>query len=165
VVAEEVRALARRSAEAARQTADLVQDGVRHARGGVELTAVIERRFGEIDRRMTEVAAVVGEIAAASAEQTAGVADVNTAVSDATANTERVAATAEESAATGLSLAAEADRLQATVGAFTLAGDAPRGRPPHGAAAPPAPAPLPGAEPAAAPSFRVERRRSVHLPN
>ena len=116
VVAEEVRALAQRSAQAAQETAAKIEDSVRKSEHGVTISARVARHFAEIVGKARQVDTLVAEIATASAEQTQGVEQVNTAVSQMDKVTQSNAAGAEESAAAAEQLNAQAAELEGLVG-------------------------------------------------
>ncbi|HEU4631273.1 MAG TPA: methyl-accepting chemotaxis protein [Gemmatimonadaceae bacterium] len=120
VVAEEVRALALRSAEAAKNTAALIEEAVQNADGGVATNAEVLRQLGDINTRIVKVREVMGEIASASEEQSSGVAQISQAVGQMNAVTQQVAANSQESAATAQQLAGQADALRTTLGRFAL---------------------------------------------
>jgi methyl-accepting chemotaxis protein/HPt (histidine-containing phosphotransfer) domain-containing protein len=115
VVAEEVRNLAMRSAEAARNTAAMIEGSVASAKGGVMIAAEVGRTLGEITAAATKVNALVGEIAAASREQSQGIGQVNTAVGQMDKVTQANAAAAEESAAAAEELSSQAVQLNDVV--------------------------------------------------
>ncbi len=120
VVAEEVRALAQRSAQAARETAALIDDSVQRVNGGVTLGQRVATEFDDVTRRVARTAEVVAEIAAAAEQQTTGVRQITTAVGELNAGTQETAANAEESASAATELSAQAERLQEVVGEFRL---------------------------------------------
>jgi methyl-accepting chemotaxis protein len=98
VVAEEVRNLAMRSAEAAKNTASLIEGSVRAAHNGVSLSADVAAALTEITASASRVDGLVGEIAASSREQTQGIGQVNAAVGQIDHVTQRNATAAEETA-------------------------------------------------------------------
>jgi len=120
VVADEVRSLAMRSAEAARNTAELIDESVRSTEQGVALNAKVLTQLGEIDARVNRVGQVVGEIAAASDEQARGVELIDRALEDMSLRTQGVAASADESEGASRNLTEQSDSLRALVGAFAL---------------------------------------------
>jgi methyl-accepting chemotaxis protein len=120
VVAEEVRNLAMRSAEAAKNTASLIEDAVRNADGGVAINNEVTAQLREINVAIDKVRDVMSEIAAASEQQDEGVTQINTAVEQMNGVTQQVAANAEESASASEELASQADVMKATVASFTL---------------------------------------------
>src|SRR6185436_16315840 len=72
VVAEEVRNLAMRSAQAAKNTANLIEDSVKNAEGGVALNVEVFRNLEDITEQVQKVSEVMAEISAASDHQTQG---------------------------------------------------------------------------------------------
>ena len=80
VVAEEVRNLAMRSAEAARNTAGRIEESVKNAENGVALNQGVIKNLEEIDSQVSKVSVVMGEIAVASAQQSQGGEQVNSSV-------------------------------------------------------------------------------------
>ena len=115
VVAEEVRNLAMRSAEAAKNTASLIEGSVADARNGVVISDEAARTLNEITGAATKVNRLVGEIAAAGREQSHGIEQVNTAVAQMDKVTQQTAANAEESAAASEELSSQARQLQGIV--------------------------------------------------
>ena len=120
VVAEEVRALALRSAEAARNTAALIEESVQRVGGGVVLGQQVAADFSEMTRQVSRTSEVVTEIAAASEQQTGGVRQIVQAIGEMNGATQQTAANAEEAAAAAEELSAQAARLQEVVGEFRL---------------------------------------------
>lgn len=111
VVAEEVRNLAMRSAEAAKNTAAMIEGSVKNAQHGVTLTQEVGKSLGEINTAAEKVSSLVNEIAAASAEQAQGIGQVSTAVAEVDKVTQSNAAVAEESAAAADELSGQAGRV------------------------------------------------------
>jgi methyl-accepting chemotaxis protein len=99
VVAEEVRNLAQRSAQSAKETAGKIEDSVKRSEHGGVICGKVAQSLGEIVAKARQVDTLVAEIAQASAEQTQGIEQVNTAVSQLDKVTQSNAASAEESAA------------------------------------------------------------------
>ena len=120
VVAEEVRSLAQRSAEAAKNTAALIEESVANAGGGAQLNAQVGEQLAEIVARVEKVGEVVAEIAAASEQQNQGVTEINGAVEQMNGVTQQVAANSEESASAAEELASQAERMKELVGQFRL---------------------------------------------
>jgi len=120
VVAEEVRNLASRSAQAARNTADMIGESVDNSVEGVKLAAEVARVFEDIAKSTRKVNALIAEIASASKEQAAGIKQVNDAVSQMDKVTQQNAANAEESASSAEELSAQATELRALVSQFEL---------------------------------------------
>jgi methyl-accepting chemotaxis protein len=115
VVAEEVRNLAMRSAEAAKNTSSLIEGSVQSSRNGVSICGEVAKMLGEITESSGKVNALVGEIAAASREQATGIEQVNTAVAQMDKVTQSAAANAEESAAASEELNSQAEQLNGVV--------------------------------------------------
>ncbi len=115
VVADEVRNLAQRAAQAARETGDLIEHTVSRVGRGVELNQSTVSSFGKIESAAGKVADLVAQITRASAEQAQGVDQVNTAVSQMDKVTQQTAANAEESASASEELSAQAENVRAMV--------------------------------------------------
>jgi methyl-accepting chemotaxis protein len=112
VVAEEVRNLARRSAEAAKETASQIENSLAHTTQGVELTNKVATSFQEIVARIAEVDKLVAEVATSSDEQKIGLEQLNTAVGQMDQLTQANAAGAEETATAAERLNAQAHSLE-----------------------------------------------------
>jgi methyl-accepting chemotaxis protein len=104
VVADEVRALAHRAAEAARQSGEIVETTIGDVSRGVEQAKLAQQAFTEVAGTIENSSAVVSEIAASSAEQARGVAHIGQAVSRADAATQSNAAHAQDTAENALAL-------------------------------------------------------------
>jgi methyl-accepting chemotaxis protein len=115
VVAEEVRNLAQRSAEAAKNTASMIEESVKNANNGVQINKEVGESLSEIGEAARKVNDLVGEIAAASNEQSQGIEQINTAVGQMDSVTQQNAANAEESAAASEELSAQAQELEKMV--------------------------------------------------
>ena len=115
VVAEEVRNLAQRSAQSAKETAGKIEDSVKKSDHGVQICSKVAQSLSEIVGKARQVDTLVAEIAQASKEQTQGIDQVNTAVSQMDKVTQSNAAGAEESAAAAEELNAQAVVLQESV--------------------------------------------------
>ena len=115
VVAEEVRNLARRSAEAARNTAQLIEGSNKNAEAGVNVTAEVAKNLSDIRENVGKSAALIREIAAASKEQSQGIDQVNKAVSDMDKIIQSNASGAEESASAAEELSTQAEQLNTMV--------------------------------------------------
>ena len=111
VVAEEVRNLAQRSAEAARNTADLIEGSVKKADAGVDISKEVGTSLEEIAEGSGKVNDLVSEIAAASNEQSQGIGQISQAVAQMDTVTQSNAANAEESASASEELSAQAEEL------------------------------------------------------
>ncbi|MGE5189001.1 MAG: methyl-accepting chemotaxis protein [Gemmatimonadota bacterium] len=115
VVADEVRGLARRAAEAAKNTAALIEETIVKINDGTGLVERTNADFRALASAVREVTVLVSEISAASAEQSRGIAGVSTAVVQMDQVTQRNAANAEEIAAAAEQLTAQADTMEAVV--------------------------------------------------
>jgi len=116
VVAEEVRNLAQRSAEAARTTASLIEQSVTSANNGVQISSEVAEVFSEIADGSRKVDDLVAEISAACNEQAQGIEQINVAVGQMDTVTQQNAANAEESASAAEELSSQADGLNRMVG-------------------------------------------------
>jgi methyl-accepting chemotaxis protein len=121
VVAAEVRSLAQRSAQAAREIKTLIADSVVQVDDGYQLAEAAARSIDEVIEQVQRVSQLMGEVATGSSEQSQGIAQVNQAVTLLDQATQQNAALVEESSAAASSLRDQADRLQAAVGTFRLA--------------------------------------------
>ena len=122
VVAEEVRNLAMRSAEAAKNTADMIEGSVKNAENGVNINQEVLKNLEEINGHAKRVSEVMAEIAAASDQQSQGVGQVNTAMEQMNQLTQQNAANSEESASASEELSAQAQEMRAMVAGFRISG-------------------------------------------
>ena len=120
VVAGEVRNLASRSAEAAKEIKGLIEDSVARVQQGSALVDTAAQTMTDIVRSVTQVNDIMGEIASASDEQRRGIEQVALAVSQMDQVTQQNASLVEEAAAATEQLAHQADRLTSQVAVFTL---------------------------------------------
>ena len=118
VVASEVRALAQRSADAAREIKGLISTSSSEVTGGVELVTRTGEMLGRIAAQVGAIDVLVGEIAASAQEQASALGEVNAAVNEMDQVTQQNAAMVEQSTAASHQLAAEAAELTRLVGAF-----------------------------------------------
>ena len=116
VVAEEVRNLALRSADAAKSTAELIEGTVKKVSGGSGLVNKTNDEFRTVSESTSKVGELVSEIAAASNEQAEGINQVNSAVSEMDKVVQQNAASAEESASASEEMSAQAEQMKAMVG-------------------------------------------------
>ena len=121
VVAGEVRSLAQRSAEAAKEIKGLIGASVEKVQGGSRLVADAGKTMNEIVTSVQRVSDIIGEITAASSEQSDGIGQINGAVNQLDQMTQQNAALVEESAAAAQSLKEQAGRLAQVVDTFQLA--------------------------------------------
>jgi methyl-accepting chemotaxis protein len=122
VVASEVRALAQRSAGAAREIKQLISNSSAEVGQGGRLVAQTGESLGRIVTKVAEINAVVVEIAAGAQGQAGSLAQVNTAVNQMDQVTQQNAAMAEEANAASRSLAEESKKLAHAVGQFMIGG-------------------------------------------
>ncbi len=120
VVATEVRNLAQRSADAAKQIKTLVSQSVEQVEQGTALVGHAGQTMGEIVAAIQRVSTIVAEISTASAEQSTGVSQVGQAVTQMDHATQQNAALVEESAAAAENLKQQADQLVQAVAVFRL---------------------------------------------
>ena len=115
VVANEVRNLAMRAAEAARNTASLIEGTVKKIRNGSDLMSLTGNAFAQASESSDRVVDIVVQIAAASEEQAQGIEQVNKAVSEMDRVVQQDAANAEESASASEQMNAQAETMKALV--------------------------------------------------
>ncbi len=122
VVASEVRALAQRSAEAAKEIKSLISTSSSHVKEGVDLVAQAGAALQRILTHVTDINAVVLDIAAGAQEQASGLAQVNTAINQMDQATQQNAAMVEQSTAASHALCKEASGLSELLGQFQIGG-------------------------------------------
>ncbi|KKW68565.1 hypothetical protein AAV94_04145 [Lampropedia cohaerens] len=120
VVANEVRSLAKRSAESSKEVKALIATNAQRVASGAEMVANAVKSMEEIVQSIHRVTDLVGEISAASTEQSAGVTQVGEAIAQLDHVTQRNAALVEESAAAAASLSQQAQELVQSVEVFHL---------------------------------------------
>lgn len=145
VVASEVRALAGRSAEAAKQIKALITTSVETVQTGSEQVAQAGKSMEEITHSVRRVSDLIGEITAASVEQRDGIGQVNQAVGQLEQMTQQNASLVQESTSSAAVLSEQAQALNAAVSAFQITAAA------QGMASPPPLAPARPAPVVAAP--------------
>lgn len=136
VVAGEVRSLAHRSAEAAKEIKTLITDSVERVDMGTQLVDQAGVTMKDVVSSIRRVTDIMGEISAASTEQNIGVSQVGQAVTHMDQSTQQNAALVEEMSAAALNLDRQAQDLVQAVSAFKLGADAESGRRPRSAVAP-----------------------------
>jgi methyl-accepting chemotaxis protein len=115
VVAEEVRNLALRAAEASKNTGDLIAKNITETKEGSQLVEETERQFKVMAESTHKISGLISEIANASQEQSSGIDQMNQATLEMDKVTQQVAASAEETAATSEELTAQAKALRGFV--------------------------------------------------
>ncbi|MHC9542069.1 MAG: methyl-accepting chemotaxis protein [Vulcanimicrobiota bacterium] len=120
VVAEEVRNLAMRSAEAAKNTANLIEESSKNADNGVAFNQEVLKNLNEINSEVNKVSEMMAEIAAGSEQQSTGIDQINTAVDQMNQLTQHNAANSEESASAAQELGSQAQEMRQMVETFML---------------------------------------------
>jgi methyl-accepting chemotaxis protein len=115
VVADEVRNLAQRSAAAARETTEHIEDSIAKSQRGVEISAKVAEQLQAILGKVRSVDELVGEIAVASREQHQGIKQLNTAVSAMDKVTQDNAASSEQTAAAATEFQVQVGGLKTSV--------------------------------------------------
>jgi len=152
VVAGEVRSLAQRSAEAAKEIKQLITTSVDNVQSGSAQVEQAGQSMQDIVHSVRRVSDLIGEITASSTEQRDGIGQVNQAVANLDQMTQQNAALVEESSAAAAAMHEQAQRLAQVVAVFNV-GNGPVAAPRSAArVAPPAVAPAPAKTPAATPA-------------
>ena len=120
VVASEVRALAQRSAQAAKEIKGLISASTAQVDQGVRLVAQTGEALGRIVAQVVEINAVIADIAASAQEQSTGLQQVNTAVNEMDQVTQKNAAMVEEMTAAAHGLAGETEELGQLVARYQI---------------------------------------------
>jgi methyl-accepting chemotaxis protein len=120
VVAEEVKNLALRSAEAAKNTNALIEESANNAKLGAQIAELVSNSFKDINSNFEKVKTIVNEIASSSEEQSHGVNQVNHAIQEMNKVTQQNAANAEESASAAEEMNSQASELRNMVSQFNL---------------------------------------------
>jgi methyl-accepting chemotaxis protein len=115
VVAEEVRALAQRSATAAKETAAKIEVAIQNGNEGVTISDKVAQSLDQITSKARRVDELVGEIAHASSEQSQGISQINSAITEMDKVTQTNAANAEETAAAAEELNSQSQVLRGAV--------------------------------------------------
>ncbi len=121
VVAGEVRSLAQRSAQAAKEIKGLIEDSTSRVEVGVRQVNLAGDTMRDMLTSVDRVTQIVAEISSATAEQAAGIASVNDAVADIERSTQENAAMVEQTAAAAAALEQQAQGLQRAVSVFQIA--------------------------------------------
>jgi methyl-accepting chemotaxis protein len=120
VVAEEVRNLAARSANAAKETTDMIEGSINKVEAGTRIANETAGALNKIVEGVSKAAALVGDIASASNEQATGISQVNQAIAQVAQVVQTNSATAEESASASEELSSQAQLLKEAVNKFKL---------------------------------------------
>ncbi len=120
VVASEVRALAQRSAEAAKEIKGLITASTVEVENGVKLVAETGKSLERIMTQVTEINGIIADIAAGAQEQATGLTQINTAINQMDQVTQQNAAMVEESTAASHSLSNETSQLAGLIGQFRV---------------------------------------------
>lgn len=120
VVAEEVRNLAARSANAAKETTEMIEGSIKKAEGGTKIANETAHALQQIVSDVAKVARLVGDIAKASNEQAVGINQINQGIMQVSQVVQANSATSEESAAASEELSSQAELLKEQVGKFRL---------------------------------------------
>ena len=120
VVASEVRALAQRSSEAAREIKSLIGESAQNVQRGVVLVGKTGEALNSIMERVTHISKLVSDIAEGAAEQSVGLGEINLGVNQLDQVTQKNAAMVEEATAAGHMLKGDAERLTEMVKYFTI---------------------------------------------
>jgi methyl-accepting chemotaxis protein len=120
VVAEEVRTLAARSANAAKETTDMIEGSIRKVEDGTKIAKDTADALDKIVNEVDRAAALVSEIAVASNEQASGIAQINQGIMQVSQVVQTNSANSEEGAAASEELSGQAELMKDLVGKFRL---------------------------------------------
>ena len=123
VVAEEVRNLAARSANAAKETTEMIEGSIKNVVDGTAIAKKTSEALNKIVEDVSKVATLIGDIAVASNEQSSGIAQVNEGIMLMSEVVQKNSATSEESAAASEELSSQAQNLKEQVAKFRLRSD------------------------------------------
>jgi methyl-accepting chemotaxis protein len=123
VVAEEVRNLAAKSGEAAKETNDLIANSIEKAELGARIANETAASLSEIVIGIGESSQIAGEIAASSGEQSDGITEINNSIEQVAQVVQQNSATSEESAASAEELSGQSSMLKELIGQFRLRGE------------------------------------------
>lgn len=120
VVAEEVRNLAAKSASAAAETADMIEDSIKKVSAGSKIAGDTAKALDELSLVVEKSEGLVSDIAMASNHQATAIAQIDIAIGQVTQVVQTNSATSEESAAASVEMAEQANRVKELVGAYNL---------------------------------------------
>ena len=120
VVADEVRSLAGRSQNSTSETANIIEEDLRHVSEGLDATNKVVASFGTIADNVLEISSHIAEIAEITKEQLESISDINASVSEITGSITDISATAEESASASQELSSLAELLKEKIAFFKL---------------------------------------------
>jgi len=120
VVAGEVRNLAQRSAQAAREIKEMIEASIERVSGGNKLAIEAGASMEEIVAQVSRVSDLIGEITHSALEQDSGIAQINAAVTQMDQTTQQNAALVEEASAAASSLHQQAEELVGAVAVFRV---------------------------------------------
>jgi methyl-accepting chemotaxis protein len=120
VVAEEVRNLAAKSAESAKETAALIANSMEKAEVGTKIASDTSKSFEEIVNGVKESAEIISQITLSSEEQTDSISQINAAVGEVARVVQQNSATSEQSAAASEEMSGQATALEGLVSRFKL---------------------------------------------
>jgi methyl-accepting chemotaxis protein len=123
VVAEEVRSLASKSAEAAKDTGSLIANSIEKAELGSRIATETAASLAKIVTGINESNVIIGDIAQSSEEQSAGIAQINTGIDQVAQVIQQNSATAQESAAASEELSSQSNMLEELISQFKLRKD------------------------------------------
>lgn len=120
VVSEEVRNLAARSANAAKETTDMIEESIKKAEHGKKITELTAEALKKVTENITLVVDVINGIAVASNDQASAIGQINQAIEEVSKVTQTNTATAEETASASEELSSQAVLVKERVGSFIL---------------------------------------------
>ena len=120
VVAEEVKSLSDRSARAARETAELIQESINRANKGAEIASRTVASLDEISQGVEQVASLMTEVSAAAEEQSAGLLQVEKSMQQIESVTQNNAANSEQTASASAELSGQAESISGMIQRFEI---------------------------------------------